>query len=202
LNIGVIAKDAHPPGREQLGHAGADAAKSDQPDGLAGEIVALPAAHVVRKTVELAPFAGAHIAIAFADLLEQCEHERDRGFGDREAVRFGRRVTHHDAKFGGRVGIDVIDPDRVLGDHAQPLRGLHDPPADRGVADRGAHQGDRIARSLHDGVFVMSARQLPFAISVHDLAAQAFERRNRLRWLLARRENKNLRLGHANSVVA
>ena len=198
-HIGVVGDDAVAPGRQQLRHPGADASEADEADGLARKIVGLPAAHIVGEVGEFPPFAVAHIGIALADLLEQGQHEGHRGLGDAEAIGFRRRVADHDAELGGGVGIDVVDPDGVFGDDAQPLRGLHDPPRDGGVAHGGAHQGDRIARRFGHCIFVGAARQLPIAIAEDELTTEAFERRDGLRWLFARGEDQNFRLGHGYS---
>ena len=45
------------------------------------------AADVIGEIVRLAPFAGAHVGVALAQLLEQRQHESDGGLGDAEAVR-------------------------------------------------------------------------------------------------------------------
>ena len=107
---------------------------------------------------------------------------------------FGRRVANHDAELGGGVGVDVIDADGVFGDDAQTLRGLHDAPADRGVAHGGAHERNRVTRRLHDGLFVRRARQLPVAVAEDEFAAQAFERVDGLRRFLARGKDQDFRL--------
>jgi hypothetical protein len=105
-------------------------------------------------------------------------------------------VGAHDAELGRGVRVDVIDADGVFGDDAQALRGLHDPPADRGVAHGRAHERDRVARRLRDGVFVRRARQLPGAVAEDEFAAQAFERVDGLRRLLARGKYQDFRLRH------
>ena len=107
----------------------------------------------------------AHIGVALCDSLQQRQHEGDGGFGDAEAIGFGRRVADHDAELGCGVRVHIIDADRVFGDDAQALRGLHDAPADRGVAHGRAHERNRVARRLHDGLFVRQARQLPGVVA-------------------------------------
>ena len=164
--------------------------------------VRCPAADVIGEVLLLAPLAGADVGVALAQLLEQRQHEGDGGLGDAEAVGLGRRVAHHHAEVGRRFGVDVIDADRVFRDHAQALRRLHDAAADRGVADRRAHQRDRVAGGFHHLVLhVAGARQLPLVLAEDDLAAQAFERLDGLGRLLAPRENQNLGLGHECSVL-
>src|SRR5262247_4738476 len=73
------------------------------------------------EIVRRAPFAGAHIGVALGDFLEQRQHEGDGGFGDAEAVGFGRRVANHDAEIGGGLRVHVVDADSVFGDDAQAL---------------------------------------------------------------------------------
>jgi hypothetical protein len=64
------------------------------------------------------------------------------------------------------------------------------------VAHGRAHERDRVARRLHDGVFVRRAWQLPGAVAEDELAAQAFKRVDGLRRLLARGKDQDFRLGH------
>src|SRR5262249_36053481 len=59
----------------------------------------------------------------------------------------------------------------------------------------------RVARRLHEGVFVGGTWQLPGAVAEDELAAQAFQRVDGLRRLLARSKDQDLRLGHGDSVV-
>jgi hypothetical protein len=174
---------------------------SDEADGLAGESVGGAAADVIGEVVRGAPFPGAHVGVALGDFLQQRQHEGNGGFGDAEAVGFGRRVADHDAELGRGFRVHVIDADGVLGDDAQSLRGLHDPPADRGVAHGRAHERDRVARRLDDGVFVDGAWQLPGAVAEDELAAHAFKRVDGLRRLLARGKDQDFRLRHCGSVV-
>jgi hypothetical protein len=174
---------------------------SDEADGLAGESVGGAAADVIGEVVRGAPFPGAHVGVALGDFLQQRQHEGNGGFGDAEAVGFGRRVADHDAELGCGFRVHVIDADGVFGDDAQPLRGLHDPPADRGVAHGRAHERDRVARRLDDGVFVDGAWQLPGAVAEDELAAHAFKRVDGLRRLLARGKDQDFRLRHCGSVV-
>ena len=159
------------------------------------------AADVIGEIFRGAPFARAHIGVALGDFLQQREHEGDGRFGDAEAVGFGRRVAHHDAEVGCGLGVDVVDTDGVFRDDAQPLRCLHDAPADRGVTHGGAHERDCIARGLHHRILVRRARQLPVAIPDDDFTAHAFERLDGLWRLLPRGKDQNFRLGHERSVV-
>jgi hypothetical protein len=110
-------------------------------------------------------------------------------------------VAHHDPKLGRGFRVDVVDADRVFRDDAQPLRGLHDPPADRSVAHRRAHERNRAARCLDHCIFMLAAGQLPGAVAEHELAAQSFKRVDGLGWLFARGKDENFRLGHAGSVA-
>src|SRR5262249_28939515 len=102
---------------------------------------------------------------------------------------------------GRGSGIDVVDPEGVFREDAQPLRSLHDPPADGRMGHGRSHQRNRLPRRLHDGIFVRRARQLPVAVSEHELAAQAFKRVGGLRRLIARRKDQNCWLGHARSML-
>jgi hypothetical protein len=146
-------------------------------------------------------FPGAHVGVALGDFLQQRQHEGNSGFGDAEAVGFGRRVADHDAELGRGFRVHVIDADGVFGDDAQALRGLHDPPADRGVAHGRAHERNRVARRLDDSVFVDGAWQLPGAVAEDELAAHTFKRVDGLPRLLARGKDQNFRLRHCGSVV-
>ncbi|HMJ30295.1 MAG TPA: hypothetical protein VK512_16415 [Xanthobacteraceae bacterium] len=110
-------------------------------------------------------------------------------------------MAHHDAEIGRGLGVDIVDPDGVFRDDAQPLRRLHDAPADRSVAYGGAHERDRIARGLHHRLFVRRARQLPVAITEDDFTTNAFERIDGFRRLLTRGKDQDFRLGHERSVV-
>ncbi len=135
-----------------------DAPEADKADGLAAKSVRCALANIVRKVVRSAPLAGADVGVAVGELLEQRQHHRHRGLGDAETIRLRRRMTDHDAEFGGGCGIDVVDTDGVFGDDAKPLRGFHHAAADRGVAHGGAHQRDAIACMCHHVVLVFGAR--------------------------------------------
>src|SRR5262249_40442210 len=63
-----------------------------------------------------------------------------------------------------------------------------------GVAHGRAHERNRVARRLHDGLFVRRARQLPVAVAEDEFAAQAFERVDGLGRLLARGKDQDFRL--------
>ena len=195
-HIGIISDDPCAPRGEQLGDACANAAEADEADGLTGKTIRGAAADVIGEIVGRAPFARAHISVALGDLLQQRQHEGDGGFGDAEAVRFGRRVAHHDAELGRGFRVHVVDADGIFRDDAQPLRSLHDAPADRRVTDRRAHQRHRVARRLHHGLLVRGARQLPRALAENELAAQTFERGDGLRRFLARGKDQDCGLGH------
>ena len=157
-HIGIVSDDACAPWRQELRDARADTPEADDAQRLAAKAVRLAAAEIVGEVFLRAPFAGAHVGVALAQLLQRREHHRHRGLGDAEAIRLGRRVADHDAEIGGGVGIDVVDADGVFGDDAQPLRGLHDAPADGSVPHRGAHQRNGVARGVDHGVFMGSAR--------------------------------------------
>ena len=195
LHVGIVGDDPGAPGGQQLRHAGANPAEADEPDGLSRKAVRRPATDVIGEVLLFAPFAGADVGVALAQLLEQRQHEGDGGLCHAEAVGLGRGVAHHDAEVRRRLGVDVIDADRIFRHHPQALRGLHDPPGDRGVADRGAHQSDHVAGGFHDLVFhIAGARELPLILAEHDFAAQVFQRLDGLRRLFATGENQNLGL--------
>ncbi len=149
--------------------------------------------------MRLAPFAGAHIGVALADFFQDRQQHRHCGLGHGEAVGFGRRMADQNSKVRRRLDIHVVDADGVFGDDAQPLRRLHDAAADGSLADRGAHERDRLARGGGEGVFVRAARQLPGPIADRDLAAGAFKRREDGLRLLTRREDQNFRLRHGSN---
>ena len=191
-HIGIVGDDPRAPGRQQLGDPRSDPPEADDADGLAGESVGGAAADVIGEVVRGAPFPGAHVGVALGDFLQQRQHEGNGGFGHAEAIGFGRRMADHDAELGGGLRVHVIDADRVFGDDAQALRGLHDPPADRGVAHGRAHE----TASRVDGAW-----QLPGAVAEDELAAHTFKRVDGLPRLLARGKDQNFRLRHCGSVV-
>ena len=109
-------------------------------------------------------------------------------------------MADHHAELGRGFRVHVVDADSIFRDDAQPLRGLHDAPADWSVAHGRAHERDRVARRLDDGIFVGRARQLPGTVAEDELAAHAFKRVDGLGRLLARGKDQNFRLGHCDSV--
>ena len=150
----IVGDDARTPRREQLGDPRTDPAEPDQADRLAWKSVGSAAADVIGEIVGGAPFACPHVGVALGDSFQQRKHECDGRLGNAEAVGLGRRVAHHDAKLGRGIGVYVVDADRILRDNAQPLRRLHDPPADRSVAYRRAHERHGAARRLDNCIFM------------------------------------------------
>jgi hypothetical protein len=69
------------------------------------------------------------------------------------------------------------------------------------VAHGSAHERHRAARRLDHGILMRAARQLPVAIAEDEIAAETFERRDRLRRLLARGEDQDFGFGHGGSLA-
>ena len=62
--------------------------------------------------------------VGLGDATQEGEQESHGEIGDRLVVRAGRRGDHDTARRGGG-DIDVIDADAMLGNDAQPGRGIH-----------------------------------------------------------------------------
>ena len=124
--VGVVGDHAYAPGRQHLGEPSADASEADDADREAG-IAVLAASDMGGSERRCAPGRPVlHRLVTLAGLLQEGEHLLHRRLDDAAPVRLGRRVGDDDAELGGDVGIDLVDPDGVLGDDAELLRREHD----------------------------------------------------------------------------
>ena len=135
-DVGIVRDDLHAEGEGAAGNFDADAAQSDDAQGLAAKLAALQRL--------LFPLAGMHGGVGPRELTRQGQHESERVLGDRYGIAAGR-VHHHDAALGGGVEIDVVDAHAGASDDAQLGRLVHHGCIDEG---RRAHQNGVGIRSV------------------------------------------------------
>ena len=113
-HVGVVADDANAEGAEALGDEGADAAETEDADGLlvqldAGERAALPLAGRKRR-------------VGGRDVACEAQDVPDGQLGSRDDVG-GRGVDDHDARARRGLDVDVVEPDARAGDDLERWSG-------------------------------------------------------------------------------
>ncbi len=128
---GVVAQDPHPQAQGSFGYHGADASHADDPQGLIEQFGAL-------KFLFL-PFAFPHGTGRLGNVAGHGHHERQGVLRGGDGVAPGG-VHHHDAPFGGRRDVHVVQPGAGPTHHFQAGRGgneirgyLGGAPDDQGV---------------------------------------------------------------------
>ena len=109
----VEREHAHAEALRAGGDELADAAEAEDPERL---LVDLDAAEL-----RALPLAGGEAGVRLRDVARQREHQRDGVLRRGDDVRL-RRVGDDDAALGGRLDVDVVDPDAGAADHAQVVR--------------------------------------------------------------------------------
>ena len=120
---GVEGDDFHAQADGARGDDGADVARPDQSQRLAGDLDAHEAV--------LGPLAGLGALIGLGDLPRQREHHRDGVLGGGDRIAEGG-VHHHHALGAGGGNIDIIHPDAGAADHLEVARGGEDVGGDLG----------------------------------------------------------------------
>ena len=111
----VVGDEAHAERRRPLGDELADAAEADDAERLVGQLDALPPAAL--------PAAGLQRGVGLGDVAGLGQEQRHGVLGRRDDVGL-RGVHHHDARGGGGVDVDVVEPDAGPADDDQLGAGL------------------------------------------------------------------------------
>ena len=140
LDVGVVGDERDAEGGEPLGDEDADAAETDDTDGLVGDLDA--------GELRPLPRSLAQRGVGGRDLPGGGEQQRDGVLGGGDDVRL-RRVHDQDAALGGRRHVDVVQPDAGAGDDLQ-VRGRRQR---LGVDLRGGadHDGGRVGERRQQG---------------------------------------------------
>ena len=112
-DVGVVRDDAHVERGEARGDESADAAESDDADGLLEELGAGEGAAL--------PLPGGERGVRGRDATGEAEDVTDRELSGRDDVR-GRRVDDHDTGGGRGLDVDVVESDTGASDDLQLRR--------------------------------------------------------------------------------
>ena len=157
---GVVRHEAHAEALGPVGDQLADAAETDDAEGLVGEFDALPTA-ALPATVDEGGMGLRHVA-------GRGQQQRHRVLGGRNDVAL-RRVDHHHAAAGGRLDVDVVEADaRATDDHQVGAGGQH------GVGHVGGRADDQCARA-RDHLEQIGRRQVEPDVDVVTGGAEAVE---------------------------
>ena len=139
-DVGVVADDAHAEGAQALGDEAADAAETEDADGLLEQLGTRVGAALPRAAGERRVRGG--------DVPREAQDVADGELGGRDDIR-GRRVDDHDARGGRRLDVDVVEADARARDDLELRRGGQRLGVDPGR--RADEHGVRVGESREQG---------------------------------------------------
>ena len=131
----VVGHQPHAEGQGPLGHQGPDPPQTDDAEDLAVQLDALPLGAL--------PLPRHQGGVGLGDVPGLGQQQGHGLLGGREDVRLGG-VDHHDPALGGRVDVDVVEPDAGPAHHDEVGAGRQHLGGDRG--GRADDQGLRARR--------------------------------------------------------
>ncbi len=153
--IGIVSQDPHPEGDGAPAQLGADPAHADDAERFVVKLGPFELFSV--------PFPGLEVGMGLRDFARDRNEEGEGVLGGRDGVAT-RRVHDDNPAAGGRLDVDVVDPDAGAADDAQAGGGLQDGGGDFGLA---AHDdGAEVRDQLHELRFALAGAD-------HDLEVAA-----------------------------